>query len=411
MDTYVPQELIDHVVDFAYNDRQTLCATRLVSRSWNISARVHFFRELDLLLPRTPACVGDPLKSQDRGVDKFTKLLDVLNTSPDMAYFVREIIIGNTTGLNPAQWNIYDRLLSDVVPQLKRVTTIYVREVDWSQISPSFINSVTELFESPHLQYLDMWNCQVPSMQVLVDFLNSSCVLAGLRLSHIRFSNNLDAAKALLPALSVTKKGLPLKWPRKPLQRLCIEAVPLSPMLYTLLTITPCSIDVTKLRSLFLEHIDDIPSVRHFLRVAGGSLESLEIWASACQSRCSAVQGTIDLSQTPRLKYLRVSGLQWTSGMCPAECLSPFFQNINSFHSLESLNIVITARKRKTDEFGFIQWSSLDEIISRPFFSALQKVQIMVYSSFTPFTPSDADRLTNAFPRLQANGKIHVMCM
>ena len=284
MDSYVPQELIDHVVDFAYNDRHTLCTARLVSRSWNISARVHLFRELDLLIPRTPSCTkGHPLhstKSEDPAVHKFKRLLDILITSPDMAYFVQELIIGNTTGLTPAQWKTYDLLLSSIMVQLKRVSTIYVREVDWSQISPSFTNSVTELFKSPYLQHLDMWNCQVPSMEVLMDFLNSSCALAGLRLSHIRFSHDLDGAKTLLPTPSVNHK---IKSSRKPLQRLYIETVPLAPMLYALLTTTPGSIDITKLHSLFLDHIDDIPSVRHFLQVAGGSLESLEMWASACQ--------------------------------------------------------------------------------------------------------------------------------
>lgn len=99
--------------------------------------------------------------------------------------------------------------------------------------------------------------------------------------------------------------------------------------------------------------------------------------------------------------------------MCPAECLYPFFQNINTSHSLERLNIAITARKRKTDEFDFTHWRSLDEILSRPVFSALQKVEITVYSSFVSFDPSDADRLVNAFPRLQANNrkKVHVICM
>lgn len=97
--------------------------------------------------------------------------------------------------------------------------------------------------------------------------------------------------------------------------------------------------------------------------------------------------------------------------MCPAECLYPFFQNINSSHSLESINIVTHARKCKTDEFNFTQWSSLDENLSRPVFSALQKVQVMVYSPFASFSPSDADRLANAFRRLKANGKIHVMRM
>ena len=273
MDVYIPQELIDHIVDFVYNDRQTLCAIRLISRSWNISARVHFFRELDLLIPRT--LLIPVTMPEDGGVDKFTRLLDILNTSPDMAYFVREVIIGNTTGLSMAKWNIYDPLLTRILEQLNRVTTIYLREVNWSQLSPSFSSLLTKLFKSPQLQHLDMWNCRVPSMQVLLDFLNSSCALTGLRLSHIRFSNDVDPAKTYITESSTTIK--------KPLRRLYIETVPIAPLLYALLTTSPYSIDITKLRGLFLDHIDDIPSVRHFLQVAGSSLESLEMWASICQ--------------------------------------------------------------------------------------------------------------------------------
>jgi hypothetical protein len=54
-----------------------------------------------LLIPRTlliPVTVPE-----DGSVYKFTRLLDILNASPDMAYFVREVIIGNTTGLSMAK--------------------------------------------------------------------------------------------------------------------------------------------------------------------------------------------------------------------------------------------------------------------------------------------------------------------
>lgn len=278
----VPQELIDHIVDFTYDDHQTLCTTRLICRSWNTSARVHFFRKLDLLIPRTSLIITPctNLSAKD-GVHKFKTLLEILNTSPDMSYFVKEVIIGNTTGLNPAQWKIYDPLLSNVVAHLKRVTTIYVREVDWSQLSPSFINSLTQLSQSPQLQDLDMWNCQLPSMEILFNF---SCAPVGLRLSHIRFSNDFDGAKALLPTLAVINKNNTRKSPENPLQRLSIENVPLASLLYALLTTaTPCSIVITQLRCLILDHIDDIPTVRHFLQVTDGSLESLELRASTCQ--------------------------------------------------------------------------------------------------------------------------------
>jgi hypothetical protein len=120
---------------------------------------------------------------------------------------------------------------------------------------------LTKLLKSPQLQHLDMWNCRVPSMQVLLDFLSSSCALTGLRLSHIRFSNDVDPVKTFETESNTTIK--------KPLRRLYIETVPIAPLLYALLTTSPYSIDITKLHGLFLDHIDDIPSVRHFLQVPG----------------------------------------------------------------------------------------------------------------------------------------------
>src|SRR5277367_1735829 len=59
-----------------------------------------------------------------------------------------------------------------------------VRQVNWSQLSPSFFNSITQFSTSPQFQHLDMWNCQIPNMQVLCNFLSSSRALVGLRLSH-----------------------------------------------------------------------------------------------------------------------------------------------------------------------------------------------------------------------------------
>ena len=263
------QELIDHVVDFVYDDRRTLCVTRLVSRSWNISARIHFFRKLRL---RIVEPIGTDSESR---VHKFTRLLDILSTSPDMAYFVREVTI-DISGMTIAKWKIYDPLLSNILTQLKRVTTICLRQVYWPQLSPSFRSLLTSLLKSPQLQHLNMRDCSVPSL----DFLNSSYALTQLRLSHFHFSKDVDATKTIPPTINesnaTTKKNF--------LQSLYINTKPLKPLLDALLTSS--SIDFTKLRSLNLDKInkiDDIPSVCHLLQIAGSSLESLTMWAPICQ--------------------------------------------------------------------------------------------------------------------------------
>ena len=260
------QELIDHVVDFVYNDYRTLCVTRLVSRSWNISARIHFFRILHLL-------INEPfdIDSESR-VHKFTRLLDILNTSLDMAYFVREVII-DISGMTIAKWKIYDPLLSNILTQLKRVTTIYLYRVHWSKVSPSFRSLLTSLLKSPQLQHLEMMDCSVPSL----DFLNSSYALTQLRLTSLHLPEYVDETKTIPPIIN--ESNTTMKKPQ--LQHLQIDTGPLAPLLYGLLTTS--SIDFTKLRSLILKEIDDIPSVRHFLQIACSSLESLTMRAPICQ--------------------------------------------------------------------------------------------------------------------------------
>ncbi|KAF8152291.1 hypothetical protein B0H34DRAFT_800753 [Crassisporium funariophilum] len=442
-----PQELVDHIVDFAHDDRKTLCAARLISRSWNISARVHLFRKLDLLIVKpghtsaTPTaiaktnahvvpsestppaslapthssqCLRKP--SEQTSVDKFKWLLDILQTSPDMPYFVREVVIGNTNKLSRDQWQLYELVLSLVLSKLKRVTTLYLREVDWSSLSPSSATSVMELCQSPELKHLDVWNCQMPSMEGLMDFLNFSCGLTSLRLSHIRLESRSQDNNDADPDIVITPHTLGvinklINRPRKPLQKLTIETVPLVPMLYALLATTPCSVDITKLKSLFLTHINDVPSVRDFLQAAGSSLESLEMWASSCQRQYSTDHG-LDLILLPRLKQLRLSGMQWTPGMSPADCMERFFSNVNALHPLESLHVILNAVKRKTEEFNYSKWMLLDDVLSRSdLFPVLKKVHIVVYSASMRPQDVDLERLENAFPGLQANAKIQVVCM
>ena len=283
-----PQELIDHIVDFAHDDHTTLSTVRLVAQSWNISARVHMFRRLNLRITPPPCLPGRPTvqpvqKPSKNALDSTTNvhyLFELIKASPDIPHSVRDITIGNTAQLFLGTRHELELLLCLILSQLKRVTTLRMTEVNWPDLTPVLAASLMRICRSPDLKHLDIFNCTMPSMDSLVDFLNFSCnSLTSLRLSYIRTPRNPEAAISPVSLVGIDKL---LCRPRKPLQRLTIEQVPLAPLIYALLKSTPCSFNIKQILALSLEDISDVPSVCGLLQVAGSSLEHLEMRAAKC---------------------------------------------------------------------------------------------------------------------------------
>ena len=283
-----PQELIDHIVDFAHDDHTTLSAVRLVAQSWNISARVHMFRRLNLRIAPTPCSPSrstvQPVQKPGKNVlDSTTNvhyLFELIKSSPDIPHSVRDITIGNTSHLPRGTRDELELLLCLILPQFTRVTTLRITEVNWPDLTPVLAASLMRICRSPNLRHLDVFNCTMPSMDSLVDFLNFSCnSLTSLRLSYIRIPRN---AEAIISPASLAGIDKLLCRPRKPLQRLTIEQVPLGPLIYALLKSTPCWFNIEQLSTLSLEDINDVPSVCGLLQVAGSSLERLEMRAAKC---------------------------------------------------------------------------------------------------------------------------------
>ncbi|KIM37492.1 hypothetical protein M413DRAFT_448538 [Hebeloma cylindrosporum] len=409
-----PQELIDHIVDFAHDDHTTLSAVRLVAQSWNISARAHMFRRLNLRIA-PPYCSPTPLAIQPiqkpgkNALDSTTNvhyLFELIKSSPDIPLSVRDVTIGNTTQLPLGTRDELELLLCLILTQLNRVTTLRITEVNWPDLTPVFAASLMRICRSPDLRHLDIFNCTMPSMDSLVDFLNFSCsTLTSLRLSYIRIPRNTEAVVSA-PSLAGIDKLLCK--PRKPLQRLTIEQVPLAPLIYTLLQSTPCSFNIKQLVALSLEDISDVPSVCGLLQVAGGALEHLEMRAAKLQSKQVSLTGTIDLTRTPQLKCLRLYGLLWTGGLCPAEGLQHLFTPVQTPHPLEAIEIVVTANSTSKKALEYNSWNILDQILSKPVFASLNKLEITVHTTriSADSTPVDAKRLRDEFPALAASRSI-----
>ena len=296
-----PQEIIDHVIDFIHDEPNSLCAARLVSRSWNISARVHLFRRLDLSISDIPnmanLCVGNASNSSPRAsnddpcqhsVARVRKFLSILETSVDIPHCVREVTVGNTRRIKAASTDdeiheTYTLLLSSIFSYLHRVSTLHMHELAWTHFQPSFQTCIVDLCQLPSLEHLDIWNCQFLSMACLMDFLHLSSGVRTLRLSQIQVLNLSMQRHADVPMFFGRPcEGWVQSRNRSALHSLTLDSTPLAPLLYGILATSPHSLDLSKIRSLCMSHVSDMSSVREFLYVAGTSLEELELRVTSC---------------------------------------------------------------------------------------------------------------------------------
>ena len=246
------------------------------------------FRCLNLRITPTPCSPTRPAvqpvqKPGKNALDSTTNvhyLFELIKSSPDIPYSVRDITIGNTAQLPLGTRHELELLLCLILSQLTRVTTLRITEVNWPDLTPLLAASLMRICRSADLRHLDIFNCTMPSMDSLVDFLNFSCnSLSSLRLSYIRIPRNAEEAISPVSLVGIDKL---LYRPRKPLQRLTIEQVPLAPLIYALLNSTPCLFNIKQLLALSLEDINDVPSVCGLLQIAGSSLEHLDMRAAKC---------------------------------------------------------------------------------------------------------------------------------
>lgn len=102
-----PQELVDHVIDFLWEDDSTLAACSLVSTSWTRSAQLHLFRELTF-----------------RSGDDIIVLSDFSQSSPTLCSYVRTLYLtehdpDNHVGLDPV-------LLANILAGLPHLENLHL---------------------------------------------------------------------------------------------------------------------------------------------------------------------------------------------------------------------------------------------------------------------------------------------
>ena len=128
------------------------------------------------------------------------------------------------------------------------------------------------------------------------------------------------------------------------------------------------------------------------------------------QSKQVPLTGTIDLTRTPQLKSLRLYGLQWIGGLCPADALQHFFTPVQTPHPLETIQIVVTANSTSKKALEYNSWNILDKILSQPVFASLNRLEVTVHTTrvSADSIPVNSKRLRDEFPALKASHSIFV---
>ncbi|KAF9533364.1 hypothetical protein CPB83DRAFT_845140 [Crepidotus variabilis] len=438
-----PQELVDQVVEFLHDDVDSLRHCRLVCHAWDNSSSTHLFRSLNLLVSASSSLQNncEVTSPMDRKLAKLKTLLALLKTSTTIQHYVRKVTFGRTSLLAVEDPVLYEqaeyaRTLTSVFAHLHRLSDLFFREIDWSTLVGVLRTCILNICQTPTVQNIDIWNCQFPSIPTLLNFLYSCKGVQTLRLTHIRILNLSLNTDREMDEVNATDFG---HQDRDTLRSLTIDSVPIPPKLYALLGMKGV-IDFTRLSKLCLNNVTDAATIRECLERSGKSLEHLELRTSPFYRKPHdpSTPGP-DLSHCPNLRHLRISGLQWTPTLCPAESLSATFANINaSAYPLESLHLFVTVIKPRTfiftqpssaslsasdstqtsdsiiepsapvsKDLNYGAWSILDSTLVQPQFTCLKSMHIRI----TPLRAGDVDlsRLSEAFRTIHKSG-VDVQC-
>jgi hypothetical protein len=152
----LPPELIDRIIDCLYYDICALRACALVCKAWVPSCRFHLFYTIRF---------ASSYKDED---PRCRKLYDLVQRSPHIAFYVRELII---SGEHNAILNL-ERVL---IPLLQRFTELRMLKLDgvnWKRLMPDMRKSFADVLALPSLVHFEMTRSTFPDLEHLIALLH-----------------------------------------------------------------------------------------------------------------------------------------------------------------------------------------------------------------------------------------------
>ncbi|KAK7448795.1 hypothetical protein VKT23_013525 [Stygiomarasmius scandens] len=270
----LPQELVDTIIDFLFDDKDSLNSCALVSKSWLPSSRFHLFHTVALASTDT---------------DKRRRLHDLITANPHIGNCIHYLQLSV-----PSEEDTALEALLPLLPSLRKLNLTSGSLVPWLSIPLSIRTTILRtVFPLDSLVYLCLRNWEFDDTEEFERLLES----CGRNLKVL----SLWCVKFLAYKQTSAEEGEPKPPPIK-LDSLILDYVD-CPSLCEWLLSEPRTLDLTSLTSLRLAHSTDThSSIQTLLITLGPSLEKFHY-----KPGVSLISSPLDLSSNSSLHTIHLT--------------------------------------------------------------------------------------------------------
>ncbi|KAG6890451.1 hypothetical protein C0992_001645 [Termitomyces sp. T32_za158] len=379
----LPQELVDYIIDYLFDDTAALRNCSLVCHAWRPSSQLHLFSTLSLkATPR--ACPAELCR----------RLYHLLRSSPTLCLYIREVDILEGSqplaGSPSVIWATTDRTLPHILRRLTHLRRLdfgaQSATIHWSRMSPATRRAVRDILALPSLTHLRLafWVFQSPAD--LARLLARPSRLRALTLANISFAQPQPAVLS-----DLDEEHVPAA-PRRParLSFLAIEHLSSAPFGDWLLG-PDSALDLTALRELRVALFNDTAYIQRLLARAGPSLKHFHFKMGESHPHPFDLRPNANLTTLKLTLEDATRALSWV----PAFLARPAAHNalarvrLEFYTPLHALPAAPAA------------WAALDALFARAEFAALTRVDVGLFA--LPTSP-EYRAVASALPILVERG-------
>lgn len=277
---YLPQELVDQILDHLHDDSSTLLNCALVSRTWLPTSRMHLFSKIRLLVPPSRNSLHEDDTPRHGPCQRLHALL---TGSPEIIPYIHDLRIHSGSPNSPASLDESSWVLTeDTLPPLLLMLTDlrhfeFTTEVSmpWDILPITLRQAIDSIFQLDSLTFVRLRSWAFSDLSNFASLFAQCRNLKGLSLRSVRLGpDDIDSISTLSHPDSELESSISV--PNGPrLEFLTLDDVDF-PHLGDWLLSHRSAIKLTHLRELRISHPND-RSLERLLRSLSGSLQHLHL--------------------------------------------------------------------------------------------------------------------------------------
>ena len=250
----LPHEISLCIIDYLYNCPKSLNNCSRVCRAWLATSRFHLFYHISFVL------------NGRHTSDRFQRLHGIIEQSPIIALYIRELVIVSLNLLPDSEWPKLAMVVPLLFGKLTSLQKLDVRGLYWSRLTPDARSSVRALLALPSLVHLVVRYITVSRLEHFAAILPPNLKRLSVSQIHIRTDD-----VGVTHAIDMENDQMSTRNPR----RLEYLRVYNSPMVNNWLLGGQSDVDVSNIHTLDI--CTESEGMSKLVRRVGSSLENLKI--------------------------------------------------------------------------------------------------------------------------------------